>query len=635
MSASSRVERVGGLVARTSEAFGPDARTIGLLAIVTAFVGAMLGLERTVLPLVAGTEFGITSAVGVLAFVATFGLSKAAMNLTAGHLADRVGRRRVLMAGWIAALPVPLLILLAPSWTWIVAANVLLGVSQGMAWSMTVVMKLDLVGERRRGLVVGLNEFAGYGGMAAAAYITGVMAASAGLRAAPFVLGLVLATGGLVLSLYVPETDRSSHQATGQRDGNERLRTVFRRVTWAKPALSGASLAGLATNLKDGVLWGLLPLVLARDGLSLGQIGATVALYPAVWSVTQLVTGSLSDGLGRRGLIGAGLMLQAAGVALLAGPSSFTSALTAAVLVGLGTGMAYPTLQAFVADAAGSSWRASALGVYRMWRDMGYVVGALGFGLLADAVGLPAALAAMAGLLAAVAAIFVVRTADATQSKRKEGVTMSTRAHLPTVAAARAVDVNVDALRAAIRTEYEVVALRPEQGFHFHTGRPLAQRLGYDEAWLAGVPESSVASFAGTGNPFAAGPIPSGARIVDVGCGAGMDSLIAARLVGPAGEVIGVDMTTAMLGKARAAAGEAGLANVAFREGLAESLPVPGGWADVLISNGVLNLMPDKLAALAEMARVLKPGGRLQMGDIAVDRPVPEDAKRDIDLWTG
>ena len=356
-----------------------------------AFVGGMVGLERTLLPLLAESEFGVASAAAALSFVVTFGLSKAFVNLFAGHLADRYGRRRVLIAGWLAGIPVPIVVLLAPSWGWIVAANALLGVNQGLAWSMTVNMKLDRAPPSARGLVVGLNEAAGYLGVALVAYVTGVLAT----REASSLLGIGLALVGLALSLFARDTPR----APAPRGS---LGAAFR-----DRALVAPSVAGLATNLKDGALWGLLPLLLVARGLDLATVGLVVAAYPVAWGLGQLVFGPLSDRVGRRGLAGAGLALQAAGVLALAIAPAAPWLLAAAAIVGVGTAMSYPTLLALVADLAPEASRATSLGVYRFWRDAGYAVGALGAGALADAAGYGVALGGVAAV-ALVAALVVL-----------------------------------------------------------------------------------------------------------------------------------------------------------------------------------------------------------------------------------
>ncbi|HET6404130.1 MAG TPA: MFS transporter [Candidatus Thermoplasmatota archaeon] len=359
-------------------------RHILLLVVVNAFVGGMVGLERTLLPLLAESEYGVASAAAAFSFIVTFGLSKAFVNLAAGSLADRFGRRRVLLAGWLAGIPVPLVVLFAPSWGYIVAANALLGVNQGLAWSMTVNMKLDRARADERGLVVGLNEAAGYLGVAALAFVTALYAT----REAMGALGLGLALAGLLLSLLARDAERPA-----ARRGE--LARAFRDRAFAAP-----SVAGLATNLKDGALWGLLPLALAARGLDLATIGAVVAAYPVAWGLGQLAFGPFSDRVGRRGLAVVGLALQAAGVAALALAPGAAGALAAAIVVGLGTAMAYPTLLALVADRARPQARATALGVYRFWRDLGYAAGAVGAGVVADAAGFGAALLSVAAFVA-------------------------------------------------------------------------------------------------------------------------------------------------------------------------------------------------------------------------------------------
>ncbi|HLE97951.1 MAG TPA: MFS transporter, partial [Candidatus Thermoplasmatota archaeon] len=362
-----------------------------LLVVSTLFVGGMVGLERSVLPLLAEREFGVASTAAALGFIATFGVAKAATNLFAGALADRVGRRAVLVAGWLVGLPVPLVVLTADRWEWIVAANVLLGLNQGMTWSMTINMKIDIAGPARRGVATGLNEAAGYVGVALLAGASAAVAARWGLRA-PSWLGVAVALSGLALALFARETrpegsglgagpdgrgpGRASAEA-GSGAGSGGLRAAFRASAGGDRVLGAASFAGLATNLKDGVLWGLLPIALAARGFGLGTIGLVAAAYPAAWGLAQLATGPASDRLGRRPLVVAGLGVQAAGVVGLAYAQQPATALAAAIVAGLGTALAYPTLQAHVADLVAPRARASALGAYRFWRDGGYVAGAL------------------------------------------------------------------------------------------------------------------------------------------------------------------------------------------------------------------------------------------------------------------
>jgi MFS family permease len=395
---------------------GANRGQFALLVLVNAFVGAMVGQERAVLPLVAEREFGVAGATALLAFIASFGFVKALTNLAAGHFSERFGRRPLLIAGWLVGLAVPPLLMAAPSWGWIVFANVLLGVNQGLCWSTTVIMKIDLVGPKRRGLAMGLNEFAGYVAVAGAALLAGWIASTASaLRPAAFAPGIAFALGGLLLSVFAVRETRghAALEASAFGGGAEpkRLIEVLALASWKDRNLFGINQAGLVNNLNDGVVWGLVPVLLARSGLGVAEIAEVAALYPAVWGLAQLATGPLSDRVGRRLPIVLGMIVQAVAIAVFAAEPGFTAALAAATLLGLGTALVYPTLLAAVSDAAHPSWRASAVGVYRLWRDGGYVVGALGAGLLADAVGIPAAIATVAGLTGAsgFAAAFLIR----------------------------------------------------------------------------------------------------------------------------------------------------------------------------------------------------------------------------------
>jgi len=372
----------------------------------------LIGQERTVLPLLATDAFGLTGFASALTFVVAFGLAKAATNLAAGALSDRFGRKPVLVAGWLVGLPVPLLIIFAPSWAWIVAANVLLGVNQGLTWSTTVIMKIDLVGPVRRGLATGINEAAGYGAVALTALLTGWIAAEYGLRPGPFLLGLAYACLGLGASVLLVRETRGhmehEHRLVERSDAPS-WRAVFWRTTLHDRSLSAASQAGLANNLNDGMAWGLLPLFYAANGLSLGEIGVLAAAYPAVWAVGQIATGGLSDRIGRKPLVVAGMFIQAMAIAVIALGSTFAVWLVASALLGLGTAMVYPTLLATIADVADPAWRGSAIGVYRLWRDLGFAIGALLAGVIADLLGIPAAIGAVAGLTAGSGFIVLVR----------------------------------------------------------------------------------------------------------------------------------------------------------------------------------------------------------------------------------
>jgi MFS family permease len=386
-----------------------NAGQFALLVGVNGLVGGMLGQERTILPLIARDVFGLTAFTAILSFILAFGLTKAITNLAAGALADRYGRKPVLVAGWLVGVPVPLLLIWAPEWGWVIVANVLLGINQGLAWSSTVIMKVDLVGPARRGLALGLNEAAGYLAVALTALATGYLAAQAGLRPEPFFLGLAIAGLGLGVSVvFVRET--RGYVALEPSDASPLpWRTVFARTTVGDPSLSAASQAGLVNNLNDGLAWGLLPLFFASHGLGVAEIGVLVAVYPAVWGIAQIGTGALSDRIGRKGLIVAGMLLQALAIGLMAASSAFGPWFVEAALLGLGTAMVYPTLLAAVADVAAPVWRGSAIGVYRLWRDLGFAIGAVVGGILADRAGMPFAIGAVAALTAASGLVVLVR----------------------------------------------------------------------------------------------------------------------------------------------------------------------------------------------------------------------------------
>jgi MFS family permease len=386
-----------------------------LLVLVNAFVGAMVGLERSILPAIAEQEFHIAARAAILSFIVVFGVTKALTNYVAGRLSDRFGRKHVLLAGWLVAIPVPFVLMWAPAWHWVVAANVLLGISQGLTWSTTVIMKIDLVGPKRRGLAMGLNEFSGYVAVAGSALATGWIAARYGLRPAPFSLGIIYVAAGLLLSaLAVRETrhhaalEGGAHHAPTQGDGLSQ-REIFRRTSLTDRNLSSVSQAGLVNNLNDGMAWGLFPLVFAAARMDLAQVGILAAIYPAVWGVAQIFTGALSDRVGRKWLIACGMWVQAAGIGITALATDAAGFGIGAVLLGVGTAMVYPTLLAAIGDVAHPSWRASAVGVYRLWRDLGYAVGALLAGITADWFGLAAAVWLVAGLTLLSGVIAAVR----------------------------------------------------------------------------------------------------------------------------------------------------------------------------------------------------------------------------------
>jgi MFS family permease len=366
-----------------------------LLVIVNAFVGAMVGLERTILPAIAEHDFHLAARTAILSFIVVFGVTKALTNYFAGRFSDAVGRKLVLVGGWLVATPVPFLLMWAPTWNWVLAANVLLGMSQGLTWSTTVIMKIDLAGPRQRGMAMGLNEFAGYLAVAGSALATGHLAAVYGLRPQPFYLGIAFVVIGLVLSaLLVRETHGHAHHEASNHAEAPTLsqREVFLKTSFSDRELSSVSQAGLVNNLNDGMAWGLFPIFFAAAHMTLAQIAYLAAIYPAVWGIGQLFTGALSDRIGRKWLIAAGMWVQAAGIAVIVLTRAFAGFAVGGVLLGIGTAMVYPTLLAAIGDVAHPRWRASAVGVYRLWRDLGYAVGALIAGITADALGLDKAI---------------------------------------------------------------------------------------------------------------------------------------------------------------------------------------------------------------------------------------------------
>ncbi len=368
---------------------------------VNAFVGAMVGLERAILPLLGEQTFGVTSRLAILGFVAAFGATKAVANLAAGALADRWTRKRVLMAGWVVGLFVPIVIIAAPSWEWVVFANALLGVQQGLCWSMTVAMKVDLAGPARRGLALGINESAGYAAVALSALAGAAIAEATALRPEPFLLGAVIAALGGLLSLTVTDTGshvrlESARRQTGP--STDSFVDTVAQVSWKDRSLFSASQAGFANNLNDGVAWGLLPSFFATGGLSVGDIGLLAAIYPGTWAIAQPLTGALSDRVGRRPLIVSGMVLQAMALAALVLFRGLAPWVTGMVVLGVGTALVYPTLLAVIADGVSVERRATAIGVYRFWRDAGYVCGAVLAGMVGDTLGTSWAIAAIAAL---------------------------------------------------------------------------------------------------------------------------------------------------------------------------------------------------------------------------------------------
>lgn len=386
-----------------------------LLVVVNAFVGAMVGMERSILPAIAEEEFLLAARTAVLSFIVVFGITKAITNYLAGRYSDVYGRKIVLVIGWLVAVPVPFLLMWAPSWSWVLFANLLLGISQGLTWSTTVIMKIDLAGPKKRGLAMGLNEFAGYFAVAGAALGTGYVAGLYGLRPEPFYLGVGFVVLGLALSVFLVRETRhhADHEATLAggipEEGLPSQREVFWRTSLLDRNLSSISQAGLVNNLNDGMAWGLFPLFFAAAGMNLKQIGWLAAIYPAIWGIGQLFTGALSDRIGRKGLIVGGMWLQAVGIAVIILAKGFIGFAAGAALLGAGTAMVYPTLLAGIGDVAHPAWRASSVGVYRLWRDLGYAVGAVLAGVVADMVGIGASMWLIAGLTFGSGVVVLVR----------------------------------------------------------------------------------------------------------------------------------------------------------------------------------------------------------------------------------
>jgi len=409
---------------------GANFPQFSLLVLINAFVGGMVGIERTVLPLIAERDFGIASKSVILSFIVSFGIVKALTNLLAGRYSDIIGRRRLLIAGWLFGLPVPLMIIWAPTWSWVAGANALLGINQGLCWSTTIIMKIDLVGPKRRGFAMGLNEFAGYVAVALAAMASGYLASVYGLRPVPFYLGIGFAVFGLLISLLVRDTTAHAREearlhVTGAI-ASPPFREVFAKTSYRDPTLFACSQAGLINNLNDGLAWGVFPLLFASYGLDVGRIGLLAAVYPAVWGLSQLATGALSDQWGRKWMIVAGMWVQAVGIWLVVvaprldqgGESIFWLWMSGAVLLGLGTALVYPTLLAAIGDVVHPGWRASAVGVYRLWRDLGYAVGALLSGVIADLFSVAWAVGAIGALTFLSGVIVAVRMRETIQLRR-------------------------------------------------------------------------------------------------------------------------------------------------------------------------------------------------------------------------
>lgn len=392
-----------------------------LLVVVNAFVGAMIGLERSILPTIAEKEFNLAAKSAILSFIVIFGLTKAFTNYFAGQLSDKYGRKVVLIAGWLVAIPVPFLLMWAPSWNWVLFANALLGISQGLTWSTTVIMKIDLAGSKNRGLAMGLNEFAGYFAVAGSALATGYVASNVGLRPEPFYLGVAYVAIGLLLSVWLVKETQAHALHEGQENELQlSQKEIIMQTTFADRNLSSVTQAGFVNNLNDGMAWGLFPILFAVAGLSLERISWLAAIYPATWGIFQLWTGHLSDKLGRKWLIASGMWVQAIGIVLTVLSNNFTGFAFGGALLGIGTAMVYPTLLAAIGDVAHPSWRASSVGVYRLWRDAGYAVGAIIAGVTADQLGLNFAIWLVAGITTLSGIIVAIRMSETLNQSVKD-----------------------------------------------------------------------------------------------------------------------------------------------------------------------------------------------------------------------
>lgn len=363
-----------------------------LLVIINAFVGGMVGMERSILPKIAEVEFHIAAKTAILSFIIAFGIVKAIINYFTGTLANKIGRKNLLVIGWLVGIPVPFILMYAPNWNWIIAANVLLGINQGLTWSSTVMMKIDLVGEKQRGLAMGLNEFAGYGALAAIAFFTGLIAAKYGLRPYPFYLGVGISFLGLLSSLFFVR-DTKHHVAHEAVSSNiPLLKNIFWETTWKNENLGSVTQAGLINNLNDGMVWGVLPILLASKNFSIKEIGIITAVYPAVWGIGQIITGKMADRLRKKDMLVWGMIIQALDLILLAIAVSFIQFILLVVLLGWGTAMVYPTFLASIAENTHPNDRARSLGIFRFWRDLGYAIGAIITGIIADTIGINASI---------------------------------------------------------------------------------------------------------------------------------------------------------------------------------------------------------------------------------------------------
>jgi MFS family permease len=384
-------------------------RQFSLLVLVNAFVGGMVGMERSILPKLAEVEFHLAAKSAILSFIVVFGITKALTNYFAGTLANRWGRKNLLILGWIFALPVPFLLIYAPYWSWIIVANIFLGLNQGLAWSSTVVMKIDLVGPKNRGFAMGINEAAGYFAVGAVAFLSASMANAYGVRPYPFYIGIVLVIFGLLSSIFLIKDTRGFVQLESENSSVPLLSNVFKETTWKNPNLSSISQGGLVNNLNDGMIWGLFPMLLLSKGFSVAELAQIIAIYPTVWGLSQLFTGNLADKLPKKSLLFWGMLLQGSAILGFIWAQTFFAFASLSVVIGLGTAVVYPTFLAAIADNTHPSQRAQSIGVYRLWRDLGYAVGALLTGILADVWSISTAIQAIGSITILSAFVILLR----------------------------------------------------------------------------------------------------------------------------------------------------------------------------------------------------------------------------------
>jgi len=377
-----------------------------LLVLVNAFVGAMVGLERSIMPGFGKLEFGLSANAALMSFIIAFGISKSLSNYSVAQLSKKFNRKTILIIGWISALPVPFLLMYAPGWNWVIAANILLGINQGLAWSSTVIMKIDLVGSKNRGLAMGVNEFAGYLSVGLAAWLASSIASDYGYAFFPFIPGVIFAFAGLLISIFLVKDTTHFVHTESLTSKLPLLENVWKETTWKHRNLGSVSLNGLVNNLNDGVVWGLLPMLLIQRGFGITQIGIIASIYPAVWGISQLFTGKMGDTHCKKQIITVGMLLQAVAILIVAIASSLPLLILASIILGFGTAMVYPNFLSVIAESTHPKQRAESLSIFRLWRDSGYVFGALLSGVLADAFGITyalfiaAAITAIAGLIA-------------------------------------------------------------------------------------------------------------------------------------------------------------------------------------------------------------------------------------------